>query len=275
MYTLTNDELMVSILDPKADVERLGTRYCTGGYIFQVTDEDLGPLLSGPTYPDSINTFDGQGIPDAFNLSPLYEPVGAEGAAPATALIIGIGLCNLQANRVLEFCDWQIDEADTGLRFATSQAFAGWALDLERHVALLGRTVRSTTRLHNIGKKPIPIRWFPHPFYPQPEGDELCRFNIAVEFPENPGYRLAENGFVVRQGWPWDKGYYQALDHDAHSNLVVLQRHPALGLVAATCSYVPALFPIWGNPRTFSWEPFYERTLAAGQQSEWSIDYHF
>src|SRR4026208_1564929 len=74
MYTLTSEFLEVSILDPLADQERFGTRYCTGGYIFQIMDRRHGALLSGPTYPDSFNWFDGQGIPDAFNLSPLSEP---------------------------------------------------------------------------------------------------------------------------------------------------------------------------------------------------------
>ena len=73
MYSLKNESLEVSILDPLADQQRFGTRYCTGGYIFQVVDPKLGDLLSGPTYPDSFNVFDGQGIPDAFNLSPLCE----------------------------------------------------------------------------------------------------------------------------------------------------------------------------------------------------------
>jgi hypothetical protein len=146
---------------------------------------------------------------------------------------------------------------------------------LERTVALHHRTVRSTTRLKNIGKPPIPIRWFPHPFYPQPATDELCRFNLPVSFTANPGYELADNGFIWRKGWPWQEGHYQALDHEARTNLVILQKHPALGLVAATCSYVPSFFPIWGNQHTFSWEPFFERTLAAGQETSWWIDYDF
>ena len=49
----------------------------------------------------------------------------------------------------------------------------------------------------------------------------------------------------------------------------------ALGLVAATCSYIPAFFPIWGNKNTFSWEPFLERTVFRGQTLRWSIEYEF
>jgi len=55
----------------------------------------------------------------------------------------------------------------------------------------------------------------------------------------------------------------------------VLQKHPVLGLVAGTCSYVPAFLPIRGNRRTFSWEPFFERTKAPGQTTTLWIDYDF
>lgn len=272
MYTLQNDQLSVDVLDPIADVERFGTRYCTGGYIFQVTDAEQGPLLSGPTYPDSFNTFDGQGIPDAFNQSPLKDAKSSD----TQALIIGIGLCDLEKNEVETFCSWDVQQEGSGLRMHTDQEFAHYALGLTREVSLHGRTVRSSITLANTGRRPIPIRWFPHPFYPQTTSDELCRFNIPVSFPENDGYGLADSGFIARKNWPnWEKGYYQALTHEAHSNLVILQKHPIVGLVAATCSYVPSFFPIWGNKNTFSWEPFLERSAAPGQTLAWSIDYEF
>ena len=271
MYTLTSESLEVSILDPLADQERFGTRYCTGGYIFQITDHRHGALLSGPTYPDSFNWFDGQGIPDAFNLSPLHDPA----AVDTSALIIGVGVCDLQANQVAEFCRWDVQQHATSLAMHTSQAFQGFALELERTVALHGRTIRSTTQLRNTGHLPIPMRWFPHPFFPQLETDELCRLNIPVSIPADASYQLAESGFIARKGWPWTDGHFLALDHAAQTNVVVLQKHPLLGLVAATCSYIPSYFPIWGNPQTFSWEPFLERTIGARQECGWWIDYEF
>jgi len=273
MYTLANDALTVTVLDPLADQERFGTRYCTGGYIFQVDDAQRGPLLSGPNYPAYPNGFvpyNGQGIPDAFNLSPLREPT-----AGPSALIVGVGQCDLEQNQVVEFCQWDVQQEPSAIRMRTSQSFQRFALDLERTVELNGRTVRSTTRLKNTGQWPIPIRWFPHPFFPHPGTDELCRFNIPVSFPENQSYALAASGFISRKGWPWQEGYYLPLDHAAQANLVVLQKHPLLGLVAATCSYIPSYFAIWGNGQTFSWEPFLERTLASGQETTWWIDYDF
>lgn len=272
MLTLSSPSLTVTLLDPAADRERFGVRYCTGGYIYQVEDSRHGPLLSGPTYPDSFNWFDGQGIPDAFNLSPLGQPTPSNPAQ----LVIGVGLCDLHAKQVLEFCEWDVQQAPNAIRMRTAHGFQGYALELQRTVELHGRTVRSTTLLRNTGEHTIPLRWFPHPFFPQLEGDDaLCRVNFPVRIVDEAFYALDASGFIHRRGWPWDEGHFQPLDHDAQANLVIAQRHPALGLLLATCSYVPAFFPIWGNDRTFSWEPFLERGVAVGQELEWRIDYDF
>jgi hypothetical protein len=271
MYTLRNDSLTVSILDPVADRERLGTRYCTGGYIFQITDAEYGELLTGPTFPESFNTFDGQGIPDAFRLGPIEDPEATDG----TSLIIGVGVCDLEADEVREFCTWAVSQTETEIRFRTEQVYGSTSLVLERVVSLHGRTVRSWTRLANRAARPLYFRWFPHPFYPQTETDELCRFNVPVSFPENAGYDVAESGYIRRLDWPWSEGHYQAMDLPGGSPLTILQKHPKLGIVAGSCSYVPTYLPIWGNPNTFSWEPFLESAIGTRQERTWHIDYDF
>ena len=271
MYCIENGHVTVSLLDPVADQERMGTRYCTGGYIFQVADREHGDLMSGPTYPHSYNNFDGQGMPDAFNLRPLREPKATE----PLALILGIGVCDLEQNKVTAWCDWNVDVQAHAVTMTTRQAFGPFTAHLERTVSLSGRTVRSHTRVSNEGRGALPIYWFPHPFYPQPDTDELCKLNLPVRFPENPGYDQAPSRFIRRKGWPWTQGHYQILEHDAEQPLTIIQKHPLLGQVSATCSYRPAFFPIWGNERTFSWEPFLERTLNAQQETTWQIDYDF
>ncbi|MSR84672.1 MAG: hypothetical protein EXS58_17440 [Candidatus Latescibacteria bacterium] len=270
MYTLSNQELEVSILDPVVDQERFGTRYCTGGYIFQVADHRLGNLMTGPTYPDAFNWFDGQGIPDAFSTQTQRD-----GATGNQTLVPGIGVCDLQERKVLEWCQWEVKAEPTLLRFRTRQQLGDFSFELERTVQLLERSVRSETRLKQGPKGGITLRWYPHPFYPHPQTDELIKFNIPVSFPENPGYEMGANGFIRRRNWPWSEGYFQALDHRADRPLIAVQRHPILGLVSATCSYIPASFPIWGNARTFSWEPFLERTLHTNQEMDWWISYDF
>jgi len=279
MYTLKNDALEVTIVDPIADRERLGTRYCSGGYIFSVTDPDHGDLLSGPTHPDGFNTFDGQGIPDAFNLAPLTglmspRTKGVPVPADSLALILGIGICDLARNEVTEWCDWDVSETADTIKMVTMHDFRGYQVTLTRTVALTGRTIRSATTLAN-ARRPLSFRWFPHPFYPHPGTDELIKLNVDVSFPVNEGYEMGDNGFILRRGSDWKRGYYQALDHKATRPITVLQKHPKLGLVAAATSYIPDFFPIWGNANTFSWEPFFERSLAPGQSLSWWIDYEF
>jgi hypothetical protein len=181
MYTIGSALLQVSVLDPVADRERFGTRYCTGGYIFQVTDSRLGPLLSGPTYPDAFNCFDGQGIPDAFHLSPLRPK---DAAAPA--LVIGIGTCDLTANQVVEFASWEVEASPSRLVLRTVGALEANGYRLERTVAVRERTVHAGVRLANTGQSMIPLRWYPHPFFPQPVSDELCLLNVPLALGEHP-----------------------------------------------------------------------------------------
>ena len=274
MHEINNDQLAVTLLDPNTDRERLGARYCAGGYIFQVTDAKLGALLSGPTYPNDYNVFDGQGIPDAFNLSPLRS-VGEA----SECLIPGVGVCDLAPNYtkngVKTFSDWTVEIGASEARMTTQQAYREWSLSMTRVVTLMGRTIRSWIKLDNTGQAFIPVRWFPHPFYPH-AGDELIKLNIDVNFGESAGYELRQNGWIARKNWPWaGGGHYLPLNHNATERLVIQQRHPLLGIVSATCSYVPDFFPIWGNANTFSWEPFFERMVAPGQSLEWFIDYDF
>ncbi len=271
MYTLANASLEVTILDPVADRDRFGVRYCTGGYIFQITDSRVGTLLTGPSFPDTFTWFDGQGIPDAFNLSPLRDPL----AEDALGIILGIGLCDLKAKTIEAHCDWAVAQQGNSIAFRTEHSYQNFAVTLERTVTLSERTVRSATRVTNHGAVVYPLRWFPHPFYPHPDGDELIKLNIPVAPIDNVGYELGENGFIRRKGWPWSQGYFLPLDHTPNANLVVLQKHPKLGLVGGVCSYAPAFFPIWGNARTFSWEPYLERAVGVGQTLDWWIDYEF
>ena len=275
MFTLKGAQLSVTLLDPQADRERMGARYCLGGYIFQITDHAVGDLLSGPTYPDSFNTFDGQGIPDAFNLAPL-RTVGEA----SEALIIGVGVCTLdpdyRQNTVKTFSDWEVETGDGRMHMTTQQAYREWSLQLDRTVHLVGRTVRSETRLVNAGQAAIPMRWFPHPFFPH-AGDALCKLNAEYHsLPSSDGFGWDGDGWIQRRNWPWNRGgHYLPLQHAAQAPLVIQQRHPKLGIVTATCNYAPSFFPIWGNINTFSWEPFYERTIPPGATEHWWIDYDF
>jgi hypothetical protein len=285
MISLSNAYLDVSILDPLRDQARLGSRYCTGGYIYQITDRQLGVLASGPGFPaeEPPPVFDGQGLPEAFTI-----PLGGDPQAPvdgSTVLVLGVGLVRMlvptPASRlfpVLEFCTWKVSQAPGVVTMSTLQELDGWALELTREVALDSRTLRSLTRVKNVGEGEIPLRWFPHPFFPwYPTTGECCKFNFPVSFGANPGYELAPSGFVqMKLDHPWTRaGHFQIMQFAQADKLCVLQKHPKIGLVAAKCSYAPDFLPIWGNCNTFSFEPYYDSKVARGEEAEWSITYDF
>ncbi len=269
MITLEGAGLKVMVLDPVVDEAKLGTRYCTGGFIYQVEDARLGALLAGPTYPDSYNLFDGQGAPDAFQ-----PHLGSERGS--LTLGIGIGVIDTAAGVTVSRCAWTIERASASIRFVTRQQHEAWGLELERTLVLAGRTLREETRLANTGKAFVPFQWYPHPFYPLVDSGECCRFSVPVTLPENPGYALGSSGFIRMKDLPWDqRGHFQLLGHPGSHPLAIVQRHPAAGLVAAWTDYVPGRLPIWGNRCTFSFEPYYERVLGPGAEARWSISYAF
>ena len=268
MVTLRGDALTVSVLSPVEDAHLLGTRYCTGGFVFQIDDDRHGALLAGPTYPDSYNLYDGQGIPDAFQ---PHLPL-----AGGALLGIGIGRIDPDRNVVTERCEWRVESSGTRLDFSTAQAGDEYAFGLERCVTLTGRTLVSSTRLANTGKLHVPFQWYPHPFFPHYPGGECCRFGAPVAIPDNPGYELAPSGFLRMKGFPWVKrNHFLIVGYPPSTPISLLQRHPLLSLVAARCDYATTRFPVWGNDRTFSFEPYYERVVSPGDEARWSVEYDF
>lgn len=283
MYTISNANLTISILDPIADQKRLGSRYCTGGYIWQVTDSVKGNLLSGPEYPREPNTFDGQGMPDMFHQALLPEslPMGGE------ACCIGVGRVRRTSPNepfdvrfnpeVTNFVKWSVTTSPDMISMNTNDTFQDWAYYLNRSITLDSRSIYSVTQIRNEGKKPLPVRWFAHPFFPIPHDGILCQFSIDMSMPENPGYDMNSEGFVIRKpDHDWNHGWYQVMEYKKTGNeLTVIQKHSAIGHVIVKTDFMPGFLPIWGNANTFSFEPYYIRELATGEEACWRIDYIF
>lgn len=272
MIEIANEELAVTLLHANQDRHLLGTRYCAGGYIFQIEDVKLGPLLSGPTYPERFDWYNGQGIPDSFAATPLY-PRRVE---DPSVLILGVGLCKRDLSDVLRFDEWSMDVSNrSSVVYSVSHRIDDVEIRISRAVTLVERSVISSTTVTNVSEHQFTFSWFPHPFFPPPASAELVRFAAPVSVPESGPYELTANGFISRNQALSAEGEYAALAHEAARGLTIMQRHPELGLVVAQIDFVPTLLPIWGNDRTFSWEPHYDRSLAAGEASSWNISYHF
>lgn len=284
MYTLENEALAVSILDPVADQVRLGSRYCVGGYIYQVTDAVQGELFTGPQYPQPYpDTFDGQGAPDMF-----FTPLGAEAAPVGGEVgVIGVGRVRRTSSiepfsvrhnpEIAEFLPWQVEEGADTITMRTEQTFQDWAYRLVRRVTLEGRTVHSSTEIESTGNALLPVRWFAHPFFPLTPDRVYCHFSIPVSMPENEGYFLNDAGFICQKpDYAWQRGAYQALSYEKPAGgITITQKHPGVGEVVTTTDFAPDFLPVWSNANTFSFEPYFDAKLPRGEAAAWRISYAF
>jgi hypothetical protein len=280
MFTLQNSHLSVRILDPVADRHYSGSRYVSGGYIFQIRDADGNDLLSGPRFGDpAFNVFDGQGAPELFVPSDTSAPVGDDVLVPGVGLVKRTSAAapfHVRDNPVVsEFTVWDIDTGDNRITMKTTQRFREKHLSITRTVLLNDRTIESATILENQGSSPLPIRWFAHPFFPLSVNGEMCIFSLPVAMPENPGYALRDDGMVImKSGYHWEKGLFLNLgDLSGREPLSVRQRHPILSEIGVTCDFAPGELAIWANHHAFSFEAFLEKTIRPGGAAAWGIRY--
>jgi hypothetical protein len=283
MFKIENHQLSAHILDPVADKHLLGSRYCTGGYIFQIKDRTMGNLLAGPTYPHgTYNPFDGQGAPEVF-LTALNEVKANVGE---DVLVLGVGGVtrtspvtpfHVRDNPVVkEFAKWEVVQMAGNITMRTKQVFDKWDISLVRSVSLNARTVVSKTVLSNSGEAACALRWFPHPFFPFPKNNVACRFGFPISVPDNAGYFLNSGGFLeLKPGYEWRKGLYQPLIVEKPATFSAEQIHPLVGKVSVMCDYTPSFLPVWANDRTFSFEPYLGKEIKSGKKFSWKIEYIF
>jgi hypothetical protein len=282
VYTLQDGGLTVSVLDPATDTPRLGSRYSSGGYIWQVTDARFGDLISGPGYPDAEPPpFDGQGLPEVFEIA-----LGQDSTRVGDDVwVIGVGRVRRESPvrpfhvrdnpSVVLRASWSIEHSEKSITMRSHEVFSGFELELVRAVTLNERTLTSVTTLRNLGAREIPVRWFAHPFFPWADA-ECLRLSLETELPENPGFFVNDRGFIERKpAHDWQRGCYVVPRTALGGELEVTQRHPALGDVGVKCRFPLAWLALWGNDRTVSFEPFHATVLTAGTASTWALDYEF
>ncbi len=283
MIGIDSTDLTVQVLDPLNDRARLGSRYCTGGYIWQVRDRSGRGLLSGPRYPDSNPpVFDGQGMPEAFEtpLSGADEPVGGE------VLVIGVGKVRKSSGiepfhprnnpEVLEFCNWDVHVSSGCVNMLTTHESDGHKLQLERSVEVVENRVVSRSQIVNLGRKDVSFFWFAHPFFPLNQNLSCGNIVPSVELPPNQGYMLSPDGAVfMKKDYPWQKGLFQPLVAQWGKPLEIVSAHPVCGQIKLQVDFPVVRFPLWANANTFSFEPFLEKRVVPGDSYCWSISYMF
>lgn len=280
MFQLNNRELRIDILDPVNDAARLGPRFCWGGYIWQVHDAKLGPLVSGPEFPKIDPTpFNGQGLPESFRHRTLEgKPLTWRGDHG-----VALGAGELRCDRddrvtLISPCHWDVAQHSDRIEFTTRHTAAGFDYGMSRKVELAGREIRSFTRLTNLsGRETLTLEWFAHPFFVLVDGMVRAEITDGARLAENPGFILANRILTQKRRFlsETDGHMERSLSIPQNQPLVAELAHPALTHVDFETGFAPRACVIWGNDRTFSFEPYLTLNLAPGETREWSLLYRF
>lgn len=276
MIQLENRVLRVDVLDPTVESARQGTRYCRGGYVWQIHDRMTGPRLSGPEWPAPEPTaFNGQGLPESFrHRTRSGEPLTWQGK---TGVAIGIGALALDAHDAVvveEKCPWAVERRPHQLVFRTAHAAAGFAYSLERSLNLRGRTLTSASRLTNTGRLPLAVQWFAHPFFPLGEGRTFVDLPATTTLPENPGFALDGRRLTFKRRFtrPEDD-QFALLGLPPGQPLRATLSSPGVPAIRIRTSFAPDECPVWANARTFSIEPYQNLSLQPGEARAWTVSY--
>lgn len=277
MPTIGNGDLTVELLDPVVDRARLGPRFAWGGYIWQVHDRHVGPLLAGPEWPAATPIpFNGQGAPESFrHRTRAGQPLTWRGER---GIALGAGEIAEHAGelRVIAPCTWNVHLAATEARWSTRHTVSEFDYGLERTVALHGRKLCSTTRLTNHAAIPLALEWFVHPFFALTDGLIALQLPPGATLPENSGFALAFGRFTqLRVFRDQYDGQFALLQLPPGEPLRCRLSHPRLTHVDFATSFVPSECPVWGNSNTFSIEPYLTATLGPGATQAWELSYDF
>jgi hypothetical protein len=251
--------------------------------VYQIEERRVGPLLAGPEYPDpDPSVLNGQGMPDVFQFTFYNSP----DEVPEKKLIIGVGIIENTGRRkageshfqsdVDTFALWEIEQTEQKLVMRTKQEYRDWRFTLSRTLELTGRRLRSQTVLHNLGPARLPIRWFPHPFFPLTTDRRCAILQRGSAVSDNPGFHLDAAGLLVmKESFAWKTGHYQLLSSLAPGVLFASHHfHPLVPAIDFSCDFVPSKVALWANDRTFSCEPFHEAVIAPEDYHDWSVMLH-
>lgn len=289
MLTLANADLCVSFLDPASPTDRqhLGTRYAWGGYVWQVEDATVGPLLRGPEWPEPApDPYNGQGLPESFRSHAFGsgEPLHIE---EGRGFILGVG--DVKAARaddpisgpgpvleITEPCIWDMERRADEIVFVTEQAAHGYQARLTRRITLAGRQLVSASHVVNLGERALPLHWFAHPFFAPTDGQITCALPSSWSMDASEGFALDEaNRLSLKRRFrdPND-GHFERLNVGTEP-LNAMLSHPTLSEVSVATDFVPDLCPVWGNSATWSIEPYLVTELAPGAERAWALTYTF
>jgi hypothetical protein len=277
--TLTNADLVMDLVDPRADHDQLGSRYSHSGYIRQVRLQGV-PVFAMPRRPFQV--FHGRGFPAEFE-----TPVGYTDAAVGEPFLkLGVGrvvkvaphaYTNWDEHPVVAPADHHVSTTAASAVFHQSSRLGDWAYDYRTQIELVAANAFVVGHtLANTGTAAWQTSWYSHAFL------DRALFADPLRVAPGPGWQPAADNDLTADGaacalppvgrsngeeglcYHWQRVAGGTDSHGVSS---------ARAVFAAAADYEPAAFMVYANEHIVSPEPRRHLDLVPGQSTTWRTTY--
>jgi hypothetical protein len=283
MFEISNGSLRLNVLDPVADAELAGMRYCRGGYVWSVSEVTGAVRTSGPRWSQQPPpAYHGQGLPEVYccRSKPDKEHLTIDDTGHG--LIIGVGTVALSGPpdkpdlELLAPVRWHIERDERSVTMSCSDGWGPWAYALRRSVSLDDRTVLVGNEITNTGSFSLPVHWYAHPFFP-PAADGAA--SIAIDgltaSDNDRAFPHHEDGLALSDQQDWDDIGDFAWLAGVEGNPLAARIRSAAGPVVMHCGRAIDRAALWANQHACSIEPFITSELQAFASRSWTMSYRF
>ena len=290
---MNNDSTTIAILPIPKTPDGLSVRFVLGGWIADFQDSDGYSFISKDFPEDKVVGF---GYPDEFINPMMLTKIPGDATE---AIKIGVGRISLlrpgnyrftEEPGVIEIFPWVIEKNHNSIQFTQEVLEGGLGYRLTKeirpHIYMEGDiNVKGQAgftisyNLKNLSQeRPIQTLWYYHPFVAPGGMGSNCFIDLpdtlkpAFDFvkpltKDNEGRLHLPDDFTeiktqLLQFTPADMGHVNkfAIGNINHKKVLIIEGDFPL-----------AFLRVWYEPRTFSPEPFYQITLAAGEEISWSV----
>lgn len=275
MISIQNEGMVLDLLHPEAERDRMESRYSHSGYVRQIFVQGV-PVLDRPC--DRFDVFNGEGFPDEFQQAVGYDEAEVGGGF----VKLGVGVLQKTGNhpytnhdrqRVVQFPQHSVSVESFRAVFEQRLCFDGYGYVYRKTVELMGGSAfRIAHELKNRGEMPLHSFWYSHIFLDRNTLGLLALMRLPDGVEQRADNNLDAVAGTARLPKENEGCFWWEVSPDVRDETVV--EGSALHF-SAHGDFPMMAFMMYMNRRIISPEPRIKIELESGKTLSWATTYTF